>query len=309
MEELLKSMIESNKVQQQIQAGLLEAQRRANNLKIKELEMNQAQDVSRIRDSDFIPKMGECDDVEAYLHAFETTAFREKWPKDQWAKILAQFLSGESQKAFLDLDPTWANNYDSLKKEMLSRSGLTEFGRAQRYHAWCFKKEQPPRTQMHELMRLAKKWLELGGHSATEVVDSLVMDRFLRALPIEAKRFVCLNNPSSPQELIEEVERYQASAEMLNSRSPTSAHPQQKFFLRTSTPRWPSPQGKRSSQQDSPVESPLYKPRTCYKCGEVGHISWQCNQTDEPMPTAESSSGLKNNLFAALLGNSVCSKQ
>ncbi|XP_073727643.1 uncharacterized protein [Misgurnus anguillicaudatus] len=305
MEELLKSMIESNKVQQQIQAGLLEEQRRANNLKIKELEMKQAQDVSRIRASDFIPKMGECDDVEAYLHAFETTAFREKWPKDQWAKILAPFLSGESQKAFLDLDPTWANNYDSLKKEMLSRSGLTEFGRAQRYHAWCFKKEQPPRTQMHELMRLAKKWLEPGRHSATEVVDSLVMDRFLRALPIEAKRFVCLNNPSSPQELIEEVERYQASAEMLNSRSPTSAQPQQKFFQRTSTPRWPSPQGKRSSQQDLPVESPLYKPRTCYKCGEVGHISWQCNQTDEPMPTAESSSGLKNNLFAALLGNSV----
>lgn len=38
---------------------------------------------------------------------------------------------------------------------------------------------------------------------------------------------------------------------------------------------------------------------------EIGHISWQCNQTDEPMPTAESSSGSKNNLFAALLGNSV----
>lgn len=180
MEELLKTIIDSNKV-------LLEEQKRANNLNVKELEMRQAQDVSRIRASDFIPKMGENDYVEAYLHAFETTAFREKWPKDQWAKILAPFLSGESQKAFLDLDPTLANRYDSLKKEMLSHSGITEFGRAQWFHAWCFKKEQPPRTHMHELMRLAKKWLEPGSHSAKEVVDSLVMDRFVRALPAEAK--------------------------------------------------------------------------------------------------------------------------
>lgn len=66
-------------------------------------------------------------DVQAYLHAFETTATRERWPKGQWAKILASFLS---QKAFLDLDPGLANTYASLKEEILSRSGLTEFGRA-----------------------------------------------------------------------------------------------------------------------------------------------------------------------------------
>lgn len=79
--------------------------------------------------------MGEKYDVEAYLHAFETTATRERWPEGQWAKILSPFLSGESQKAFLDLDPGLANTYASLKEEILSCSGLTEFGRAQRFHA------------------------------------------------------------------------------------------------------------------------------------------------------------------------------
>jgi len=60
-------MIESSKIQQQIQAALLEAQKRANNLKVRELELElkQVQDVSRIMASDFIPKMGVNSNVEA----------------------------------------------------------------------------------------------------------------------------------------------------------------------------------------------------------------------------------------------------
>lgn len=41
-----------SKMQQQIQAALLEEQKRANMLKAKEMELNKAQDVSRIQSSD-----------------------------------------------------------------------------------------------------------------------------------------------------------------------------------------------------------------------------------------------------------------
>lgn len=44
-------------------------------------------------------------------------------------------------------------------------------------------------------------------------------------------------------------------------------------------------------------------PRTCYKCGELCHISWQCDKPDEPMPTADSSGSQQTNLFAALMGD------
>lgn len=40
------------------------------------------------------------------------------------------------------------------------------------------------------------------------------------------------------------------------------------------------------------------------RCEEVGHISWQCETMDEPMPTAESSIGQQAYSFAALVGNS-----
>lgn len=46
--------------------------------------------------------------------------------------------------------------------------------------------------------------------------------------------------------------------------------------------------------------------RRCYLCGEVGHISWQCERLDQPMPTAESV-GSPNVHFAALLEENIFS--
>jgi len=71
-------LIESNKIQQQIQVAVLEEQKHLITFKVRELDMKQVQDISKKRASDCITKIGENDDVEAYLHAFETT---EKWPK------------------------------------------------------------------------------------------------------------------------------------------------------------------------------------------------------------------------------------
>jgi len=69
-------LIESNKIQQQIQVAVLEEQKQLITFKVR--DMKQVQDISKKRASDCITKIGENDDVEAYLHAFETT---EKWPK------------------------------------------------------------------------------------------------------------------------------------------------------------------------------------------------------------------------------------
>ncbi|KAK3562969.1 hypothetical protein QTP86_012586 [Hemibagrus guttatus] len=41
--------------------------------------------------------------IEAYLHSFEWTAVREEWHKDNWAHILALFLSGEANLAYYAL--------------------------------------------------------------------------------------------------------------------------------------------------------------------------------------------------------------
>lgn len=52
LEDLIHLFSFLSKMQQQIQAALLEDQKRANMLKAKEMELNKAQDVSRIQASD-----------------------------------------------------------------------------------------------------------------------------------------------------------------------------------------------------------------------------------------------------------------
>lgn len=90
MEELLKAILETNKIQQQTNATLVEEQRCANELKAKELQLRMSQDSKKVRASDFIPKMGVTNDMEAYLYAFETTAHEKSGQKNSGVGTMEQ---------------------------------------------------------------------------------------------------------------------------------------------------------------------------------------------------------------------------
>uniref|UniRef100_A0A8C5WKP4 SCAN box domain-containing protein n=1 Tax=Leptobrachium leishanense TaxID=445787 RepID=A0A8C5WKP4_9ANUR len=122
-------------------------------------------------------------DVESYLLAFERTATREAWPPEQWAGIIAPFLLGEAQKAYFDLEEEAAADYPQLKAEIMARMGVTTTVRAQRFYKWRFNERQAPRSQMIDLIHLARKWLRPESQSPAQMVESLVLDRYLRELP------------------------------------------------------------------------------------------------------------------------------
>ena len=318
MEDLLKTLVASQQAQYQTHLALLEEQKKANMLKAEEILLQKqlaARDVTPVKAGEFIAKMGASDEIEAYLHAFEATATRERWPKEQWVGLLAPFLTGEALNAVRDLVPGRAKDYDHLKAEILGRHGLTKFGMAQRFHTWTFQPDQPPRAQMHELVRITRKWLEPERNTAAEVVEAIVVDRYLRALPYEAKKIISQQAVATAAQTVEAMEQYQATAEMLRaSRKEPSGGVPQTGGARIKAPRVPSatklgnaPGGDRAAtgQWRATRDS---EPRQCYRCGELGHISWQCGKPmDQSMPTAESSSAHQAH-YASLLGVSDSSQ-
>lgn len=106
-----------------------------------------------------LQKMTPTDDVEAYLAVFERVAEREQLPMDQWAGVVAPFLTGKPQKAYFDLSEQDAKVYSKLKGEILARLGVNMSVRARKVHNWTFSEQLPARSQMYDLVHLVKKWL------------------------------------------------------------------------------------------------------------------------------------------------------
>ena len=163
--------------------------------------------------SKVLTKQGGEDDIEAYLEVFERTAGRERWPKAEWAGILAPSLTGEAQKACRDLALPDVNNYDVLKAAILAHYGHNLQTRAQRFHSWSYDSAAPVRPQVAALIRLTRGWLTTGdGPSA---LDRVVMDRCIRALPADAKRHASQSSPRTVDELIALLENHQVTTELM----------------------------------------------------------------------------------------------
>ncbi|XP_038819197.1 ephrin type-B receptor 1-B-like [Salvelinus namaycush] len=242
------------------------------------------------------------DDVEAYLTTFERTAEREKWPKEEWAGLLAPYLAGDAQKAYLDLELKDAQDYDKLKGEILTRLGVTDTVRAHRFHQWSYRSGQPPRTQMFDLIHLARKWLRPETRSSAEIVETIVLNQFQRGLPQEVRRWVGQKEVLSADHLVGLVERYctagtaeQAQEERFPFPRPGRTSGQgktvptggggreQRGAMRKESESGRDTKGKNGNRDRGSRESPPRTPIICSNCNRPGHIAAYCPIKEEPM--------------------------
>uniref|UniRef100_A0A8C1SDC1 Gypsy retrotransposon integrase-like protein 1 n=1 Tax=Cyprinus carpio TaxID=7962 RepID=A0A8C1SDC1_CYPCA len=142
---------------------------------------------------------------------FEAIAAREAWPKDEWAWIVAQLLTGEVQRAYFMLAPKRSGSYEELKEEILGRVGLSPISAAQLFHDWSYNPQRPARAQMTDLSRLAQHWLLAGGPTAHQVAERVVLDRLLWALPCPLRQAAGMRNPTNVDDLGEAIELAEAT--------------------------------------------------------------------------------------------------
>ncbi|XP_066460899.1 zinc finger protein 850-like [Eleutherodactylus coqui] len=164
-----------------------------------------------------LQKMTAADDVEACLHVFERIAEREGLPIDQWADVVAPFLSGEAQKAYYDLSELDSRNYAKLRAEILARLGMTIQVRAGRVHVWRYSESLPTRSQMHDLIHLVSKWLQPEDCTPVQMVERIVLDIFHRSLPPAVQHWVGQAGTTDANHLMNLVERYCATEELLEA--------------------------------------------------------------------------------------------
>ncbi|KAJ8415169.1 hypothetical protein AAFF_G00008670 [Aldrovandia affinis] len=95
--------------------------------------------------------------------------------------------------------------------------------RAQKFHNWTFHHQDPAWPQMCYLLRFTEVWLWVD-EDRPLVIERVNLDRFLWTMPYKIKRTVSSGNPKPLDRLVELVETYEATTDLLKVAQP--GHPQ-----------------------------------------------------------------------------------
>lgn len=171
------------------------------------------------------------------------------------SRILTPVLTGKAQQANHTLPLVNAEDYNTLKEEILAHCGLYPTRATAKFH-WSYQPGQEPKTQMDGLLRITQRWLQPDQLTPTEIVDQVTLDHFLQDLPGEERRAVGIKAAQMPRDMGTALECALATLEMGRGEKRTSFQCEpHHHFSPSLKPPWraqedPLPQ---SSPQDEPI--------------------------------------------------------
>eukprot|EP00079_Xenopus_tropicalis_P032661 XP_017946432.1 PREDICTED: uncharacterized protein LOC108645675 [Xenopus tropicalis] len=173
-----------------------------------------------------------------------------------------------------------------------------------RFHSWSFVPDKAARSQMFDLIHLARKWLQPDINSAIHIVELLVMDRFLRALPASLRRWVSQSDPQNVDQLVALVERYIAAGELSN---PPRAERFSGTKILSHTRSGKTGSKLKDDGDQLGTRRQFDNTVKCFKCFEYGHMSKDCPLNVEPMQCDMSYRGKPHSLLTRKAGSEVVS--
>ena len=127
----------------------------------------------------------EKDELDSYVLHFERYAENAgSWEKDTWAIKLSALLTGRAMDVYTRMSDTDANDYDKLKKALLTRYNYTEDGCKKRFMEVKPETEETPDQFVVHLKKYLANWFELSGISSGDfeaLVDLIVKEQFINA--------------------------------------------------------------------------------------------------------------------------------
>ena len=205
-----------------------------------------------------VPKMPYFDEerefMDSYLGRFERFAETQKWKREHWAMYLSALLKGRALDVYSRMPPEQAGDYDRLKDALLKRYLLSADGFKKRFRSAKPELGETPSQFLTRLDNYLERWIELA--KVTKCYEGLktliVQEQYLSTCPKEMAMHMKEGKPKTLTELGDVAENY------------VEAHATDIVFgLNPKIPKF------RSAQST---------PRRCFRCGQTGHVSFQCSR-------------------------------
>ena len=146
-----------------------------------------------------LTRLGNNDDIEAYLTTFERVMLVHEVRKDRWPYQLAPQLRGKAQQAYATLPPDEAKTYEAVKEAILRRYNITAETYRQRFRNLRPKEAETPQELVTCLKDLGSRWMR-DSKTREELLDLMVKEQFLEILPEDARIAVIDRQPKDSDE-------------------------------------------------------------------------------------------------------------
>ena len=136
--------------------------------------------------------------LDSYLLRFKCYTENASWEKNTWANKLSALLTGRAMDVYTRMSDTDANDYNKLKKALLTRYNYPEDGYRKTFREVKPETEETPHQFIIHLKNYLAKWLELSGSSSGDfdnTVDLIAKEQFINACSEELAVYLLERGP------------------------------------------------------------------------------------------------------------------
>lgn len=174
-------------------------------------DLHQPPSAASLHQEPTLPKLEDTEDIEHFLRVFERQAELYQWPEEDWIMHLIPLLTSKAHGAFVELSPSKARNYVLVKEAMLKKYEITTETYRQRFRAMETLRDESPMELYNRLKDLFCKWVRFDTSDKNSIMETVVLEQYLRVLYPEVKKWVTEHDLSSAVEAARLVETFVAT--------------------------------------------------------------------------------------------------